>query len=58
VILFWDCKTTISSQAAVAMISSKEMIAMIKFLDKPEMMYCKEIQETTRLMVKDAMTSS
>jgi hypothetical protein len=40
------------------MISSKETMAMIKFLDMPEMMYCKEIQETTRLMVKDAMTSS
>jgi hypothetical protein len=46
--LFWDCKTTISSQAEMA---------MIKFLDMPEMMNCKEIQETTRLMVEDAMTS-
>jgi hypothetical protein len=39
------------------MTSSKEMMAMIKFLDMPEMMYCKEIQETIRLIVEDAMTS-
>jgi asparagine synthetase B (glutamine-hydrolysing) len=29
----------------------------VKFLDMPEMMYCKEIQETIRLIVEDAMTS-
>jgi hypothetical protein len=55
--LFRDYKTTISSQAAVVMTSSKEMMTMIKFLDMPEMMYCKEIQKTIRLMVEDAMTS-